>query len=186
MTRRGNLLSRLVERFTMQALAFCIWLIVIVLMAALLITTGGNLNDALWSVLYIGLALITGIAFWIVTPGAKSEVGIPKLGIKLAGSAATGAAFIIIVNFYLPPRDYAITTLPLQHQDKSFHQVNPDDSMKVTRINLQRYLVEFVGNKRADKFRAEQLTPDGQAWNSYEFTVDMNWKIKDIRDITER
>jgi len=186
MTRRGNLLSILAERFTTQALAFSIFLIVIVLLTVLLIATGGNLNDALWSVLYIGLALITGISFWIITPGATSEVRIPILGIKLVGSAATGAAFIILMNMYFPPRDYALITLPPKHQDNSFDVVNTDHWIVETRISKQRRLVEFVGNQREARFRAEQLTPDGQGLNTYEFTIDRNGKIKNIQKITER
>lgn len=185
MKTRANFFSILSDRLATQALAFVILLIIIGLLTALLIFTGGNLNDALWSVLYIGLALITGIAFWIITPGGTSEIKIPLLGIKLVGSAATGAAFIILMNLYFPPRDYAIITLPEKHQDNTFLPKN-NDSVELTRISTESYLVKFNGKKTKSKFKAEQLDPDGEKYSFYEFTVDRNGKIHCIKIIKER
>src|SRR5437879_3582900 len=38
--------------------------------------------------LYVGVALITGITFWLVTPGSSAVVSVPHLGLKLGGGAA--------------------------------------------------------------------------------------------------
>jgi ABC-type transport system involved in multi-copper enzyme maturation permease subunit len=185
MNERANFFSILSERLATQALACIILLIIIGLLTVLLVVTGGNLNDALWYVLYIGLALITGIAFWIIAPGGTGEVTIPVLGIKLVGSAATGAAFIILMHSFLPPRDYAIITLPEKHQDKSFIPKD-NDSVELTEISTETYLVKFDGNKTKAKFKAEQIDPDGQGFSLYEFTVDRSGKILDIQKIKER
>jgi hypothetical protein len=111
-------------------------------------------------------------------------VEIKLLGIKLGGSAAIGAAFIILVHSYFPPRDYAIITLPEEHRDKNFYP-RSNDSVRCTRISTGRYLVEFTGNESNAKFIAKQLDPTGSAFNIYEFTVNRNGIIKNI-DYKER
>ncbi len=78
---------------------FALILIILALETALFLTKEGDLDKAEWVVLYVGVALVTGIAFWILTPGSTGEVTVEHLGIRLGGGAAIGAAFVLLSNF---------------------------------------------------------------------------------------
>lgn len=70
--------------------------IIILLLAVMLVTTGGHLTRAYEIVLLVGIALVTGISFWLLTPGSTGTVEVKEIGIRLGGGAAIGAAFMIL------------------------------------------------------------------------------------------
>lgn len=49
-----------------------------------------------WLLLLVGVALVTGMVFWLITPGAEGELNLTQLGLKLTGGAAIGAGFMLL------------------------------------------------------------------------------------------
>ena len=71
-------------------------LVLLTLAAWLLVGTGGHLLRAHWIALCVIVALVSGIAFWALTPGATGTVDIVQLGVRLTGGAGIGAAFLLL------------------------------------------------------------------------------------------
>ena len=133
---------------------FALILIILALETALFLTKEGDLDKAGWVVLYVGVALVTGIAFWILTPGSTGEVTVEHLGIRLGGGAAIGAAFILLSNF--------VSEEPPTHRvflvDDKCEQIDPavieEDGVNAIELEkdeeslkVKRWLVEFKAPK---------------------------------------
>ena len=74
---------------------------------------GGHLAPAHWALLYVGIALVTGIAFWTIT-GSTGQVtlNVAQVALRLGGGAAIGAAFMLIAYSLVATNDpYVIVPL---------------------------------------------------------------------------
>jgi hypothetical protein len=133
---------------------FALILIILALETALFRSKEGDLDKAEWVVLYVGVALVTGIAFWILTPGSTGEVTVEHLGIKLGGGAAIGAAFMLLSNFVSEePPNYRVFP-----EDDRCEQIEPavteEDGVEAIEIEkdeeslkVKSWLVEFKSSK---------------------------------------
>lgn len=57
-----------------------------------------------WVFAYVGVALITGIAFWALT-GSTGDLTLPQIGLRLGGGAAIGAGFMLLAHSLTPQTD---------------------------------------------------------------------------------
>jgi hypothetical protein len=68
----------------------------------MLVSTRGELTRAFWVVLYVGVGIVTGVLFWILTPGSTGEFNFKGV-LKLTGGAAIGAAFMYLAYWLTIP-----------------------------------------------------------------------------------
>lgn len=133
---------------------FALILIILALETALFLSKEGDLDKAEWVVLYVGVALVTGIAFWILTPGSTGEVTVEHLGIRLGGGAAIGATFILLSNFVSEdPPNYRVFPV-----DDECEQIDPrvieEDGVSASELEkdeeslkVKSWLVKFDATK---------------------------------------
>lgn len=152
--------------------------VITALVVVLFATSDGYLNRAGWVLLYVGVGLISGIAFWLATPGATGEVDLKKIGVKLGGGAGIGAGFMLLADFLAatPPR-HVIVEIPEGNRNPTFSIYEADSGIEVTEISGQRLLVEFKGDQEAGWFRAEQLAPGARGFSKYECEVTRAGRI---------
>lgn len=82
-------------------LATAILLICLTLIVVMFAVTGGYFLAAHWTAFYVGVALLTGLAFWLFTD-TRGEFTNKRLGILLVGGGGIGACFMILAHFLTP------------------------------------------------------------------------------------
>lgn len=108
----GNKINAIMHKRLLRHGLFIVILLIIAV-AIMLIVTGGHLNRAFEIVLYICVALVTGILFWLFTPGSTGDLDFKKLGIKLGGGAAIGASFMLLAWYLTEPNlNYVVIPKP--------------------------------------------------------------------------
>src|SRR5262245_1935824 len=92
-------------------------------------STGGRLARAHWVVLYVGVAVFTGVVFWLVTPGSTGSLKFAALGIKLGGGAAIGAAFMLLAwKLSAPTSSSIVVPVPSEiPSDFTIKNLSPTD-----------------------------------------------------------
>lgn len=122
------------------------------ILTALYVSNGGNFLPAHWVALKVGVALITGIAFWTFT-ASSGEFTWKDWGLKLGGGAAVGAAFMILAHYITPDMSPAnrIVEVPVP-ADARVTAIAGTGVNAVTSLQKDgRFLVEFTeGNDRGE------------------------------------
>lgn len=119
-------------------------MLIILLLAVLLTARGGILQRAEWVALYVGVALVTGIVFWLVAPGGKSELSMPQYGMRLGGGAAVGAIFMLIAHKITPGPEIRAFELPTEIRRSHTVQIlDSSPRIDVEIVNKRLLLVEF-------------------------------------------
>jgi hypothetical protein len=138
--------------------------VILFLLVVQRVSTGGfstGRNDSI--LLLVGVALFTGIAFWLVTPGAEGTVDLKQLGIHLGGGAGIGAAFMLLAWWLTSSSPtYIVVSLDsasLQHELALAS--GPADSADIKSAYLlppkDRVFVEFGDGKEKGWFTTHHL-----------------------------
>lgn len=127
----------------------CLIVFLSLLVAFMFWFTGGEFLISHWAAFYVATALITGLAFWLVTP-SPATLSIPWLGARLGGGAAIGAIFMLLVMFLLPPTNLRVVELkvPGVRNESLGKPKFSSEIYSVTKLGDDpqrgvRYLVEF-------------------------------------------
>ena len=146
-------------------------LVIVSLLAGLMGSTKGRLNQAQWFVLCVGTALVAGILFWSLTE-STGELTFEKAGIKLGGGAAIGGAFMLLAwqlassqRIQRFTQSFVIVNLP----EKAITSTTyiPDHSPDILIYPLpdgKRVLVEFREGINEGWFVTEHLSKDAKEW----------------------
>ncbi len=137
--------------------------IVLMLLASLLIYRGDSFNRPHWVSLYAGIAVVTGLSFWIYAPGSTGEVTIKEIGIKLGGGAAVGAAFMLLAWWLTPLTDVLIVDVPDSVKGIG-SRLAVENSSPGLRTELlggnDRILLEFPENRSEGRIHLVYFTKD--------------------------
>jgi hypothetical protein len=143
-------------------------LLVIVLLIWQRVATGGHITGRQdWLLLCVGVALVTGVAFWLATPGAQGELSLPKLGIRLAGGAGIGACFMVLA-WGLTRETPSTVIVPLEAGSRQHdypvvigHDTDNLDLVYLLRPDY-RVLVEFKDGRERGWFQTKHLEQGGK------------------------
>ncbi|HLN29974.1 MAG TPA: hypothetical protein VK395_19690 [Gemmataceae bacterium] len=118
-----------------------------------------------WVLLLIGVALVTGMVFWLVTPGAEGELNLAHLGLKLTGGAAIGAGFMLIA--WGLTKISPTTVIVALDQDSLANRpvvrgLDTENIDLAYQLPDQRVLVEFKDGKEHGWFKTEHLEVGGK------------------------
>ena len=140
-----------------------ITIVIIVLETVMLIKTNGVLTQAYQIVLYVGVAIVTGVVFWTLTPGTSGLINFKQLGIRLGGGAAIGASFMLLAWWLTVPKfNFAVIPTPSNiPEDFSLANVSPEnisDIGELRTISKRRYIfAEFRSNKEIGEINLQHL-----------------------------
>lgn len=158
---------------------------IIALEAVMLWATGGHLTRAHQIVLYIGVAIVTGVVFWLLTPGSTGELDFKQLGIRLGGGAAIGASFMLLAWWLTDPEvNHTVVPVPSAiAQDFTIENLSPNDLAdvgEVRTISNRRYLyAEFrPGHERGD-IRINHLEDGATAMNTSAYQISLDGELID-------
>src|SRR5258708_36372718 len=129
-------------------------LLIIVLIAWMVAALGGRLAPAHWSLLYVGIALVTGIAFWTLT-ASTGEFNLTReqIAIKLGGGAAIGASFMYLAYWFNSGGDpYVVVPLAASGTSANVIAISDFDrgSLNAPYLirELREVLIEFKDGKK--------------------------------------
>ncbi len=119
-----------------QILGVCV-VIVLLSLLALLISQVEIFELPHYLLLFTGIALTSGILFWILTPGSSGQLNNERLGIKLGGGAGIGAAMMALslwgyAEFVESDRNYVLFPLPDRIQEP--FSINVEDRRLIAEI----------------------------------------------------
>ena len=137
--------------------------IVLVLLAILLVYRADSFSRPHWVSLYAGIAVVTGLAFWIYAPGSTGEVTVKELGIKLGGGAAVGAAFMLLAWWLTPLTEVLIVDVPdsVKGIASRFAIENSSPGLRAELLDgNNRILVEFSENRAEGRIHLVYFTKD--------------------------
>lgn len=124
----------------------------------------GVLGRAGWVLLYGLVSVISGLAFWLFTPGSTGEFSLQKYGVRLTGAAAIGASFAML-GWYLTKPVARTTVIPVPAGLPTqfiLRNETPDTVSGVGEIRLvdgRRFLfVEFSDGKDVGKIAIEDVS----------------------------
>ena len=160
--------------------------VIVLLLTVMLAMTGGELLRSHWVVLYVGVALVSGILFWVLTPGSSGEVDLKELGIKLGGGAAIGQAFMLLAwtltrnqdqDFVVPiPAD-----VPEKVQLKNLTTAALSDVGEVRTTGGRRFLyVEFRPGQEVGRVSLIYPDPPNESFIARTFEVTTGGAITEI------
>lgn len=153
--------------------------VIVILEAIMLWGTSGRLTRAYEIVLYIGVAIVTGVLFWLLTPGSQGELNFTQLGIRLGGGAAIGASFMLLA-WYLTDQDTNHVVVPVPPgvpAEFNIENQTPNglaDVGEVRSVSGRHYLyVEFQPGQDQGDLSLKYLNPnEGFITSSYRVTRD--------------
>jgi hypothetical protein len=167
-------------------------LLIIGLLAWMVTALGGRLAPAHWSLLYVGIALVTGIAFWTLTT-STGEVTLTReqVALKLGGGAAIGAAFMYMAYWFNSGGDPYVV-VPLASSGTSanavaisdFDRGNLDPPYLIR--ELRQVLVEFKEGKKDGWYTTKHPEPPNKmVYLTYHVTrLGMVGKEPDRKEVT--
>ncbi len=160
----------------------------IALEAIMIWATGGRLRQAHEVALYIGVALITGIAFWLFTPGSTGELNLPELGIKLGGGAAIGAIFMLLASWLTSPAiQHVVVPVPAEiPQQFTMHNLSPDSIRELGELRTvsgNRFLfAEFWAKEEEGAFQLTHLSNEGAAFKNPTYRIGLDGVLQRQND----
>ena len=151
---------------------------------ALYAHTRGLPTEAGWLILYTCIGLFAGVAFCLFTPGSTGEFTMKRLGIKLGGGAAIGAAFMVL-GYQLATRcGEAPPHVVVEVENLSDVDYVPIVSRSRGVSNVHHVLedkacllVKFDERSTCGGFETKQWDPSAQAFRTVEYTVDRSGKL---------
>jgi hypothetical protein len=127
--------------------------------------------------LLIGVALVTGVAFWLITR-SQGELNLPQLGIRLVGGAGIGAGFMYLAWKLTSPADTHVIVQLRSHTPLT--RVSDYDAATIKDVTILRHrqeapsdraLVEFQEGKERGRFTTLHLVGSKQVPTVYEVTT---------------
>ena len=158
---------------------------IIGLIVLLYIKTGGRFNRAQWFIVFVAVAMVTGLSFWIFT---ESSGKVAVKGVELGGGAAIGAGFMLLSwgiissdkfhKFLLP---FTIVVIPTEKYSKLYRLV--DKSSEI--VNNQdlpggRMLFEFGEGHFAGSIKLRHFTADFNKFEDVRYRIDRAGRIKPL------
>jgi hypothetical protein len=165
--------------------AYVISGVIVALIVLMMATTGGYLTRAQWVLLYVGIALVTGVLFWTITT-SEAEFTATKLGIKLGGGAAIGACFMALAN-RITAESASSVIIPLATEDALLGPriIETDPGVAPEILNdKRRVLTEFRTAKGKGWFIIKALSDDAKGWRWVKYDVTAEGKVE--RTLQER
>jgi len=165
--------------------------VIIVLEALMLWQTNGHLTRAYQIVLYTGVAIVTGVLFWLLTPGSMGEVDLKQLGIRLGGGAAIGAAFMLLAWFLTDPEtNHVVAPVPFGiPQEFTIHNQSPNDLAdvgEVRTISGRRYLyAEFRSGHDEGILNLKHLRAGSAGFSTPSYQITLEGELIVIADTPE-
>lgn len=155
-------------RLSGVTLAFAILFLFVLLGIAifLVLGTSGDFKPPHWVSLYVLVALVAGLGFWLFT-GSSGDFQWKEIGIRLGGGAAIGMAFMLIAHKITPapPPNLRVIEVILPERQEPGAPLYDDGVSRVTRIpGSARYIVEFLEDKMAGNVHFRYLGTDGSRW----------------------
>lgn len=102
-------------------------------------------RPAYWILLYVGVALLTGLLFWTFTPGGTATADLKQIGIRLTGGAAVGLAFMLVAAWLTPTPSVMIVELP--ERFTAYHRPDPEPSASIDVVRMSEH--ELVARFRS-------------------------------------
>jgi hypothetical protein len=178
--------DRLVRRLTL-ATGFVFLFAMVAIGMMLFAVTGGGFLPAHWVAFYILVALVTGLAFWLIT-GATGEFSWKDLGWKLTGGAAIGIIFMFAAHKLTPepPPNVRVIEVVIGNGIEPFIAGFENGTSRVIRIpNEPRYLVEFREGAMTGEVHFRYLGPNGERVTRT-YTVPRVGVMGEPRETTEK
>jgi len=164
-------------------LGMAVVFVIIALEVLMLAFTRGQLTRAYEIALYIGIAIVTGVIFWLLTPGSTGELELKKLGIKLGGGAAIGAIFMILAHqLTVRETNYVVLPIPAQiHREFTIKNLSPGDISNVGQVRTithKRLLfVEFRPGKEAGTIRLKYFRTNDSKFEEPVYRVTLKGEL---------
>ena len=119
--------------------ALLVVFVILALIVAMIWSTEGDLSRAHMILLYVGVAIITGILFWHFTPGSTGQFDLKQLGIRLGGGAAIGASFMVLAWWLTVPETttalvFIPTTIP---DDFKIENISPEKLADLGKVHTK-------------------------------------------------
>ena len=149
--------------------------ILVALLVWLRIATEGFASNLDWVLFYVGIALVTGIAFWVYTPGSQGTLNLPQFGIHLGGGAAIGASFMLLAVLFVPKADPdVVVALPEQVRSPTVKVLKYDHEKLVTVSMIPKLpgnvFVRFHDGEEQGWFWTWDVQPGKQVETKYSVT----------------
>jgi hypothetical protein len=123
---------RKIEPHRAVGLGFAL-LILVLLFVHRSVVTGFCYQVPDYTFLFVGVALITGIVFWVCT-GSSGVLTVKELGLRLGGGAAIGAGFMLLAFSLI--RQLAITPPPaVVEVELSAAEADNQQFLKVSKVS---------------------------------------------------
>lgn len=159
-------------------------LLILGLNAWLFTVRGDDFRPQHWKAFNVSIALVTGLAFWLYSPGASGQFTNRMLGIRLGGAAAIGASFMMLAGYLRPeaPPSFRIVDGSVPGVDL-IYPLGHTEGIDVTRLrNGSRFLVEFDEGTHDGEFYVGFLRSDGSRWKRI-FAVPRTGKLPSPQEI---
>jgi len=160
--------------------------IIIGLITILYVKTGGRFNRAQWFIMFVAVAMVTGLSFWIFTE-SSGKLEVKKIGLELGGGAAIGAGFMLLAwgivsskKFQKFISPFAIIGIPIEKYSKIFRLI--DKSNEITNAQIlaggSRILFEFREGYFSGSIVVRHFTADYTKIEDIDYHIDRAGRIK--------
>lgn len=157
--------------------------IIIILETVMLIKTNGILTQAYQIVLYVGVAIVTGVVFWTLTPGTSGQINFTQLGIRLGGGAAIGASFMLLAWWLTAPKcNFVVIPTPSNApEDFLLLNVSPEnisDVGELRTISKRRYIfAEFRSKKEVGEIHFRHLNANENGFEDSAYIITLQGSL---------
>jgi hypothetical protein len=172
---------------TLTFLGLLVVAVIVALVGVMLWSTQGVLTRAHEIVLFVSVAIVTGVLFWILTPGSSGQLTVKQLGIRLGGGAGIGASFMLLA-WWLTASTANTTVVPVPFQiptDFTIENISPEhlaDVGELRTVSKRRFIyAEFRPGHNAGVLRLKYLKPLGGGFEMSTFTVTLAGELSPAR-----
>ena len=155
------------------------------LLVLLYTQTGGGFLPAHWVGFYVAVALITGLAFWLIT-GSPAEFSWKEFGARLGGGAAIGIIFMFAAQKITPAPPPNIRIIDVAVPGGTRVSTADHDAAIASVIALEngtRFLVQFTEGAMSGKISFHYLK--GQERHRFTYNVPRVGALPEPKDERE-